>query len=669
MGEMDTSKDLVIMRYFVFFGLALHALSGNTAVDGLVDTVTGASVDPATQAELDTHAATADAHGSYLAGTGVFSDDCILRSDGAGGDSLQCSGVTLSDEATNVFTLSLPAADDKLEVANPLFFSSTTYGFDLYVAESGTFQSGLVLEAADSWTTEYGFYLDTGGYLGLISPAAATTIAGVEITEGDTLVATYDIITDSLKTASQVGFYGDSTFQFGTNVILGDFTFYVKQSAGPDIWNYPFYVDTGGKTVWIQGGFDFAIGNGDATVSADNYAARPTAFVDFNHDGTDLNVAGTSTTEINVTGVTGINIPDATTATHALNRQTADARYLQSVQADSVGTAELDDGADTPAARDVVHVDPADTTQLIYYAAPSGGTDGCAGTADKVIFNSTTGTWSCGTDAGAGGGMTSFTLAGDTGGGQTITDGNTVTIQGTTTGIDTNDTATDTVIVQYDASEAEPGNEAVLDLPDLQGAVTDAQVPNNITIDLATVATTANAGDTATAFFSAGTIEHERGGLEADVSAYSGIPAITAGATYELNTLAELNTAIGASLVDGHVSATAGETIAAGDAVNLYDATGTLSARLADATTIGEELDGFAVTGGAATATVTIAVLWGSQITGLTGLTAGSWYYLSTTAGDITATAPSGTGNVSQRAGKALTTTSLLFQPGEPIEQ
>jgi len=41
-------------------------------------------------------------------------------------------------------------------------------------------------------------------------------------------------------------------------------------------------------------------------------------------------------------------------------------------------------------------------------------------------------------------------------------------------------------------------------------------------------------GDSATAFFDAGTIEHERGGLEADVNAYSGLAKITGGATTEL---------------------------------------------------------------------------------------------------------------------------------------
>lgn len=39
-------------------------------------------------------------------------------------------------------------------------------------------------------------------------------------------------------------------------------------------------------------------------------------------------------------------------------------------------------------------------------------------------------------------------------------------------------------------------------------------------------------GDTATAFFASGTLEHERGGLEADVSAYDGLIGITGGAAY-----------------------------------------------------------------------------------------------------------------------------------------
>lgn len=42
-----------------------------------------------------------------------------------------------------------------------------------------------------------------------------------------------------------------------------------------------------------------------------------------------------------------------------------------------------------------------------------------------------------------------------------------------------------------------------------------------------------------------GTLKHESGGVEADVSGYSGLLGITAGATYEMNSKSELETAIG----------------------------------------------------------------------------------------------------------------------------
>lgn len=47
----------------------------------------------------------------------------------------------------------------------------------------------------------------------------------------------------------------------------------------------------------------------------------------------------------------------------------------------------------------------------------------------------------------------------------------------------------------------------------------------------AATATTASAGDSATAFFSSGTIEHEYGGLEADVSAFNGFLTVSGGNT------------------------------------------------------------------------------------------------------------------------------------------
>ncbi len=57
----------------------------------------------------------------------------------------------------------------------------------------------------------------------------------------------------------------------------------------------------------------------------------------------------------------------------------------------------------------------------------------------------------------------------------------------------------------------------------------------------------------------------------------------------------------------------------------------------------------------------------GSVITGLSGLTAGAVYYLSTN-GAITAVAPDPTGSLRRVViGKAISTTALLFWPGTPI--
>ena len=57
----------------------------------------------------------------------------------------------------------------------------------------------------------------------------------------------------------------------------------------------------------------------------------------------------------------------------------------------------------------------------------------------------------------------------------------------------------------------------------------------------------ANAGDSATAFFNAGTIEHEYGGLEADVSEYDGLVRITGGATSAVTISANGISLIGAA--------------------------------------------------------------------------------------------------------------------------
>ena len=109
----------------------------------------------------------------------------------------------------------------------------------------------------------------------------------------------------------------------------------------------------------------------------------------------------------------------------------------------------------------------------------------------------------------------------------------------------------------------------------------------------------------------------------------------------------------------------ASEALAAGALVNIYDNAGTPTVRNADATTSGKPVVGFVLAAAASGATAT--VYFEGTITGLTGLTAGTRMYLDTTAGAITATAPSAAGNVVQYVGTAISPTELSFEPADQI--
>ncbi len=102
------------------------------------------------------------------------------------------------------------------------------------------------------------------------------------------------------------------------------------------------------------------------------------------------------------------------------------------------------------------------------------------------------------------------------------------------------------------------------------------------------------------------------------------------------------------------------ENLSAGNLVNIYDNAGVVTARKADATTVGKPANGFVA---ASTTSGQNATIFGigtnSNLTGLTG----GVYWLSTTAGEVVAVAPSGTGNFVQEVGFATAATELWFQP------
>lgn len=116
-------------------------------------------------------------------------------------------------------------------------------------------------------------------------------------------------------------------------------------------------------------------------------------------------------------------------------------------------------------------------------------------------------------------------------------------------------------------------------------------------------------------------------------------------------------TGVGADVV----MLTATEALAAGDWINIYSA----GMRKADASTAGKPCDGFvlaAVSSGA----VGAAYKEGTN-TQVTGQTMGADVFLSATPGAGTHTPLSTAGNASQRIGKAVSTTAVDFERGQPI--
>lgn len=111
------------------------------------------------------------------------------------------------------------------------------------------------------------------------------------------------------------------------------------------------------------------------------------------------------------------------------------------------------------------------------------------------------------------------------------------------------------------------------------------------------------------------------------------------------------------------VQAVANSAISAGQLVNLYNVSGTLTAKPADNSTPAFAV-AYAVNAVAQGATGTFNLQSGT-ITGLSGLIPGTIYLLGTNGG-FTVTAPTAVGSIIQQVGVATSATTLEFQPGYP---
>lgn len=110
-------------------------------------------------------------------------------------------------------------------------------------------------------------------------------------------------------------------------------------------------------------------------------------------------------------------------------------------------------------------------------------------------------------------------------------------------------------------------------------------------------------------------------------------------------------------------SITTSEALSAGDFVNIWNSGGA-KARKADGTVAGKETHGFVLVGAASAAQAT--VYFEGQNTAVTGQTPGP-VFLGTTAGLAVSAAPSAAGNVVQRLGIAVSATTIVFEPSDPI--
>lgn len=114
------------------------------------------------------------------------------------------------------------------------------------------------------------------------------------------------------------------------------------------------------------------------------------------------------------------------------------------------------------------------------------------------------------------------------------------------------------------------------------------------------------------------------------------------------------------------ITAPASENLSAGDWVNVFDSSGTLKVRKADASGgVGKRCHGFVKA--AVTAPADAVVYTDGNNANDSGLTLGSTHYLSATPGAATPTPPSIAAHIVQELGLATSTTNMLTRIGETI--
>lgn len=109
----------------------------------------------------------------------------------------------------------------------------------------------------------------------------------------------------------------------------------------------------------------------------------------------------------------------------------------------------------------------------------------------------------------------------------------------------------------------------------------------------------------------------------------------------------------------------ASQNLSAGDFVNIFDDAGTIKVRKADATTSGVEANGYVLDAWTSGQTATV---YFEQVNNQITISGGGLtLYLSTTAGLVTSTPPSASGNIVQKLGRSYSTTEMTVNINQPI--
>jgi hypothetical protein len=132
------------------------------------------------------------------------------------------------------------------------------------------------------------------------------------------------------------------------------------------------------------------------------------------------------------------------------------------------------------------------------------------------------------------------------------------------------------------------------------------------------------------------------------------------GAGFPFNGTAVITGSIVLTSGSGFPSLLASETLAAGDLVNIFSG----GVRKASSTDTAKQAHGFVTA--SYSSTNPVIVFYSGLLTGTSGLTAGSRYFLSAS-GTRSTTAPTLTGQLSQEIGVAISTTAILFELGPAI--